>query len=286
VISDADIALYDAKEGGRDRLSVTGDGGAVTDRLRERLGWSERIRDALAVDGFELFEQPIVAVGSRRVTGSEVLLRMHDADGTLIAPGLFLDVAERFAQIQAIDCWVIARAVRLLAERQAAGIDLELEVNLSGGSLTDATVVDFIRAEVRNAPIDPTRLTFEVTETAAIGNIDRARALARTLCDLGCRFALDDFGSGFGSFYYLKHLPFDVVKIDGEFIRELARSQADRLTVQAIVQIARGLGKPTIAEFVDSEESLRLLEKLGVDFAQGYHLGRPRAVELRPDFDR
>ncbi len=284
VLSDADIALYDAKEGGRDRLSITGDGGVVTDRLRARLGWSERIREALAEDRFELFEQPIVAIGSGHVAGSEMLLRMRDVDGSIIAPGMFLDVAERFGQIQAIDCWVVARAIRLLAERQAAGIDLELEVNLSGGSLTETTVVDFILSEVRNAPIDPTRLTFEVTETAAIVNIDRARSLAQNLSDLGCRFALDDFGSGFGSFYYLKHLPFDVVKIDGEFIKELESSEADRLTVQAIVQIARGLGKPTIAEFVENEATLRLLSTIGVDFAQGYHLGRPRPVILDPEF--
>ena len=120
VLSDADIALYDAKESGRDRLSITGEGDTVTDRLRARLGWSERIREALAEDRFELFEQPIVAIGSGQVAGSELLLRMRARDGSIIAPGMFLDVAERFGQIQAIDCWVIARAVRLLAERAGA----------------------------------------------------------------------------------------------------------------------------------------------------------------------
>ena len=284
ILSDADIALYDAKEGGRDRLSMAGDDGAVTDRLRVRMGWSDRIRDALLHDKFELFEQPIVAVGSGRVQSTELLLRMRDRDGSMIAPAHFLDVAEHFGQIQAIDCWVIARAIRLLAQRQAAGIDLDLEVNLSGGSITDETVIDFIVSEVRDAPINPTRLTFEVTETAAIVNIERARTLAQSLADLGCRFALDDFGSGFGSFYYLKHLPFDIVKIDGEFIKELTSSHADRLTVEAIVQIARGLGKPTIAERVEDEPTLELLGRLGVDFAQGYHLGRPRPVVADPGF--
>jgi diguanylate cyclase (GGDEF)-like protein/PAS domain S-box-containing protein len=285
LLSDADIALYDAKETGRDRLSVTTDEGGITDRLRARIGWSERIRDALLSDAFELFEQPIVAIETGHAGASEILLRMRDAGGSLIAPGEFLDVAERFGQIQAIDCWVISRAVRLLAERQAAGIDLQLEVNLSGGSITDPTVVDFVVSEVRNAPIDPTRLTIEVTETAAIVNIERARSLAQSLADLGCRFALDDFGSGFGSFYYLKHLPFDVVKIDGEFVRELTRSRADRLTVRAIVQIARGLGKPTIGERVEDAATLELLRRLGVDYAQGYHLGKPRPVVLDPMFE-
>ncbi len=284
LLSDADIALYDAKEAGRDRLSLAADGGGVTDRLRERIGWSDRVRDALLRDRFMLFEQPILGIASGRIESSELLLRMRDDDGTAIAPGAFLDIAERFGQVQAIDCWVIGHAVRLLAERQAAGIDLDLEVNLSGGSITDETVMDFIVAEVRNAPIDPTRLTFELTETAAISNIERARAFAQRVGDLGCRFALDDFGSGFGSFYYLKHLPFDVIKIDGEFVKDLTSSPADRLTVQAIVHIAGGLGKPTIAEFVESEPTLELLRHLGVDYAQGYHIGRPRPVVVDPGF--
>ncbi|MDA0172671.1 EAL domain-containing protein [Solirubrobacter taibaiensis] len=284
ILSDADIALYDAKESGRDRLSVTGDGGAVTDRLRARISWSDRIRDALNHDGFVLYEQPILHIARNRIESTELLLRMRDPDGGVIAPGQFLEIAERFGQIQAIDRWVLSRAVELLAARHAAGHDLNLEVNLSGGSISDPGMIDFIVAEVRNAAIDPACLTIEVTETAAIVNIDRARALAQSLSVLGCQFALDDFGSGFGSFYYLKHLPFDVVKIDGEFIRELETSDADRLTVQAIVQIARGLSTPTIAEFVENEGTLELLGQLGVDYAQGYHLGRPQPVELAPKF--
>lgn len=286
VLSDADIALYDAKESGRDRLSLTGEGSAVIDRLRTRIGWSDRIRDALNHDGFELYEQPILHIGNDRIESSELLLRMRAEDGCLIAPGRFLEIAERFGQIQAIDRWVLGRALELLATRHAAGLHLDVEVNLSGGSISDPGVIDFIVAEVRNAPIDPRCLTIEVTETAAITNLDRARALATSLAGLGCRFALDDFGSGFGSFYYLKHLPFDVVKIDGEFIRELETSRADRLTVQAIVQIASGLGKPTVAEFVESEATLRVLAELGVDYAQGYHVGRPQPVQARPSFFR
>src|SRR5262249_10641933 len=155
ILSDADIALYDAKEGGRDRLSVSGDGSAVTDRLRARIGWSDRIRDALNSDGFELFEQPILPIASHTVRASELVLRMRDSDGSMIAPGEFLETAERFGQIQAIDRWVIGRAVKLLAERQASGLELDIEVNLSGGSISDPSVIDFIVSEVRNAPIDP-----------------------------------------------------------------------------------------------------------------------------------
>jgi EAL domain-containing protein (putative c-di-GMP-specific phosphodiesterase class I) len=254
---------------------VAGDAGAQLDRMRTRLTWSERIRDALDKDGFALVEQPILGLAGARVERSEVLVRLRDGD-RLTPPSVFLPVAERFGQIQAIDRWVIRGAIALLAERQEHGVRLGLEVNLSGLSISDRAVVDFIAAEVRNAGIDPTALTFEVTETAAIENISRVRALARTLSDLGCQFALDDFGSGFGSFYYLKHLPFDVVKIDGDFIKELPRNRTDQLTVQAIVQIARGLGNATVAEFVQDDDTLGLLREYGVDYAQGYHVGRPR----------
>jgi EAL domain-containing protein (putative c-di-GMP-specific phosphodiesterase class I) len=157
-----------------------------------------------------------------------------------------------------------------------------MEVNLSGTSIGDPAVIDFIADSVRNAGIDPTALTFEVTETEAIVNIDRARVLSRQLSSLGCAFALDDFGAGFGSFYYLKHLPFDVVKIDGDFIKTLPASASDQLTVQAIVTIARGLSKRTVAEFVGDDRTVDLLREYGVDFAQGYHMGKPEPATLWP----
>jgi EAL domain-containing protein (putative c-di-GMP-specific phosphodiesterase class I) len=157
-----------------------------------------------------------------------------------------------------------------------------MEVNLSGPSIGDPAVIDFIAESVRSAGIDPTALIFEVTETEAIVNIDRARVLSRQLSSLGCQFALDDFGAGFGSFYYLKHLPFDVVKIDGDFIKSLPTSTSDQLTVQAIVTIARGLRKRTVAEFVGSERTVEMLQEYGVDFAQGYHIGKPAPAVLAP----
>jgi EAL domain-containing protein (putative c-di-GMP-specific phosphodiesterase class I) len=155
-------------------------------------------------------------------------------------------------------------------------------VNLSGTSIGDPAVIDFIAGSVRSAGIDPTALIFEVTETEAIVNIDRARVLSRQLSSLGCQFALDDFGAGFGSFYYLKHLPFDVVKIDGDFIKSLPTSTSDQLTVQAIVTIARGLSKRTVAEFVGNERTVEMLQEYGVDFAQGYHIGEPAPAALAP----
>ncbi len=284
LLGEADMAMYDAKEHGRDRLSVIRLGDLQPERVRLRMRWSERIRDALEGDGFVLFEQPILHLARDEVDRSELLLRMVGDAGEPIAPGAFLPIAERYGQIQAIDRWVVRHAIALLAERQAAGSSLGLEVNLSGESISDASVVDFIVSEIGNADIDPTALVFEVTETAAIGNLERARRLAQQLAELGCAFALDDFGAGFGSFSYLKHLPLDIIKIDGEFVRQLPRSRHDQVTVRAIVDIAVGLGKETVAEFVENEPTLKLLRKLGVDRAQGYYIGHPRLAEIRPDF--
>jgi EAL domain-containing protein (putative c-di-GMP-specific phosphodiesterase class I) len=198
---------------------------------------------------------------------------MPDGEGDLLPPSSFLPIADHFGLMPALDQWVIVHAIELLAQRQQAGIQLGMEVNLSGTSIGDPAVIDFIAESVRGAGIDPTALIFEVTETEAIVNIDRARVLSRQLSSLGCKFALDDFGAGFGSFYYLKHLPFDVVKIDGDFIKALPTSTSDQLTVQAIVTIARGLG---------NERTVEMLREYGVDFAQGYHIGKPAPATLVP----
>ena len=288
LLMDADVAMYDAKETGRDRVSVAGQGSAGPEKIRARLSWSQRIRAALErPDGFCLYEQPILGLRSGLVEHAEVLLRMQGpGDGDLIDPGRFLYIAERFGLIGEIDKWVIGQAVDLLGRRQAAGLDLGLHVNLSGRSIGDRRVMDFISSTVRNAPVDPRLLTFEVTETAAIIDMDHARELSRQLASVGCRLALDDFGSGFGSFYYLKHLPFDTVKIDGGFVRELPDSPTDQLVVRSIAEISRGMGKQTVAEFVQDAAAARILSDLRVDFAQGHHVGRAVPVELTPAYLR
>ncbi|MBJ7332497.1 MAG: EAL domain-containing protein [Solirubrobacteraceae bacterium] len=279
LLIDADVAMYEAKESGRDRHALAGEHHAGRGRLRDRQTWSERIRDALEQDKLQLWEQPILDLHTGTTTRSEMLIRMDDPDGgPPIPPGSFLYIAERFGQIMALDRWVIDHSIQVLAERAKAGVVHPIEVNLSGRSITDEALIDYIAAEIGNAGIDPRNLVFEITETTAIGNIDRARGFAGRLADLGCQFALDDFGSGFGSFYYLKHMPFDTVKIDGDFIKDLPQSRTDRLTVRAIVQIARGLGKTTIAEFVQDDETVRLLKEYGIDYAQGYHVGHPHPV--------
>ncbi len=275
LLAEADMAMYDAKERGRDRLVVVRPGDLQPARIRARIRWSERIRDALESGGFALYEQPILRLADDVVDRSEMLIRLVEPDGRVVEPAAFLSVAERFGQIQAIDRWVVREAIALLAARQAAGDDRTMEVNLSGDSISDPSVVDFIVAQVRSAEIDPSALIFEVTETSAIGNLPQARDLAERLTELGCGFALDDFGAGFGSFAYLKHLPLGIIKIDGQFVRELRTSHADQVTVRAIVAVAQGLGKETVAEFVEDAETLELLRELGVDRAQGYYVGAP-----------
>ncbi len=285
LIVEADIAMYEAKETGRDRVAVGGRGSGEPARMRQRLAMADHIRHALKrEDMFRLYEQPILSLPRRAIERTEILLRMMDESGDILPPATFLPIADRFGLLPAIDQWVITRSLDLLERRQAAGIDLGLEVNLSGTTIGDRDVVDFITASVRNARIDPRALTFEVTETEAIVNIDRARLLSQQLSALGCQFALDDFGAGFGSFFYLKHLPFDVIKIDGDFIKALRTSKTDQLTIQAIVTIAKGLEKHTIAECVGDQETVAMLRRFGVDFAQGFHIGRPKPAVLRPDY--
>jgi diguanylate cyclase (GGDEF)-like protein/PAS domain S-box-containing protein len=275
----ADLAMYDAKEAGRDRSETYGGPSRGQARIEARLEWVERIRAALDEDRLVLHAQPVVETASGRTTQHELLVRMVDPHGDLIQPQSFLPIAERFGLIREIDRWVVTRAIRMLGEHQAAGRRPTVELNLSGHSLGDPDLARYIGQELRSAGVDPTQLIFEVTETTAIDNIAGARSFAEQLGQLGCRFALDDFGAGFGSFYYLKHLPFDFIKIDGEFVRNCTADATDRLVIGAVVELARGLGKRTIAEFVGDEATLTTLRGLGVDYAQGFYLGRPAPLE-------
>jgi EAL domain-containing protein (putative c-di-GMP-specific phosphodiesterase class I) len=175
----------------------------------------------------------------------------------------------------AIDRWVVSRAIRMVGAERRRGRELVVEVNLSGASAGCPDLLELIERELSAAEVSPRQIIFEITETIAVSNIPRAQHFAARLADLGCRFALDDFGAGFGSFYYLKHLPFDYLKIDGEFVRHCASDATDRLVIQAVVDIARGLGKRTVAEKVGDAETAELLRSLGVDHGQGFHLGEP-----------
>ena len=275
----ADLALLQAKEAGRDRVGVYST--ELADETRERIGltWVERIRKSLDEGRMELFGQPIYDLAEGRVSQIELLLRMRGDDGELIPPGSFLPTAERFGLIQQIDAWVVRQAIRRLERTASTGQRVALEVNLSGISVGDPELPQLIDAELASSTIEPSDLVFEITETAAIASMDEARSFAESLKRLGCRFALDDFGAGFGSFFYLKYLPLDYLKIDGEFIQNLPRSPVDQRMVKAMVDVAAGLGLKTIAEFVESAQTQTLLQEYGVDLVQGYHVGRPRPLD-------
>ena len=279
VLALADAAMHAAKDAGRDRYVVFDAADPLPPKSR-RAGEASRLHRALAEERFVLHCQPVLKFGESRVDAYELLVRMRsEVDDSLIAPNAFLYAAERFGLISAIDSWVVTQAVDLIAAHARKGRRLELFVNLSGHSMADPAVAVHVDEALARSGIDPSCLIFEVTETAAIGNVEAAVAFSEQLRRRGCRFALDDFGSGFASFYYLKRLPFDFLKIDGDFIRGLRSSRTDQLIVGAIVAIARGMGKQTIAEFVADEETCQLLRSQGVDFGQGFHIGRPMPIE-------
>ena len=271
ILIEADLAMYDAKEAGRDQHTFYETSDHQISRTKARLTWSNRIDQALEEDRFVLVAQPILDLHTEQIRQHELLIRMLDEHDDLIPPAAFLYIAERFGSIAKIDRWVAGRAIELIEEHP----DLHLEINISGKSLGDTALLHAIDDRLRTSRCDPTHLIFEVTETAAVANVTHAQSFARHLRDHGCRFALDDFGAGFGSFYYLKHLPFDYVKIDGEFVKHATSGHIDQLVIEAVVRIARGLGKETIAEFVANEQTKRMVRQLGVDYAQGYHIGKP-----------
>jgi PAS domain S-box-containing protein len=245
---------------------------------RERLQCSELIYGALAQDRFVLHAQSIVNLASMQVEQSELLIRMRKTrDGDeLVAPGQFLPCAERFDLIQMVDIWVIARAVELAAAGH------RVEVNLSAKTICDQTQVGWIERAVLGSGASPQNLIFEITETAAAENLTAARAFAQRLRKLGCAFALDDFGVGHGTFTYLRHLPVDYLKIDIQFVRNLRNNEDDQQVVRAIVGVAKQFEIKTIAEGVEDEATEKKLRRMGVDYAQGYHFGRPRPLsELR-----
>jgi diguanylate cyclase (GGDEF)-like protein/PAS domain S-box-containing protein len=275
----ADLAMYEAKEAGRNRFAVYMPAKGGRERVSARLVEAERIRRTLEEDRILLYAQPVLDLNTNELHSHEILVRLPgDGGGEPLLPSAFLYVAERFGLIQAVDGWVVRNAIRLIAESEQAGRPIVLSVNLSGKSICDPKLPLLVEAALDEAGIDPARLIFELTETAAIANFEQAQMFATRLRSRGCQFALDDFGAGFGSFYYLKNFPFDYIKIDGGFIRGIVSDPMDQLVVQSIVTIAQGLGKKTVAEFVAEPETASLLRTIGVDCAQGYHIGKPRPI--------
>ena len=261
----ADIAQYQAKEHGGDQALV------FSGRAAGTLTWVERIRAALAEDRFVLYGQPIVNLRSGLVASQELLIRMLSEDGEIIAPGDFLPTAERVGLIVEIDRWVTEHALRLAIDGE------RVTVNLAGPSIGDERVLGLVRKALADG-LNPANVIFEITETAAVSNFEKAEHFARTLNGIGCDLALDDFGTGFGSFTYLKHVKARYLKIDLEFVRHLVSNDTDQKVVKSIVDIAHSLDKKTIAEGVEDAATLTALKHRGVDFAQGFYLGRPKLL--------
>ncbi len=278
VLVAADQAMYEAKQEGRNRITLFHAAGEETGAPTRPQTTSARIRDALTQNRLRLATQPIRDLASGGIERYELLLRMTGESGELLPAASFIEVAERSGMVQELDRWVVSQALELIGERAKAGSPVSLHMNISGASVTDLSVLEFIERRLDEGEADPSRCTFEITQTAPVEDYETAAGFADRLTEFGCEVAIDDYGAGFGPFAYLQKVPFDVIKIDGAFIRDLPRNDADQLTVKAIVEIARGLGKTTIAEFVEDEETRTLLQGYGVDMAQGFHLGRPTDV--------
>ena len=261
----ADVAQHEAKEHGGDQACV------FSRRAARTLTQVERIRVALAEDHFVLYGQPIVDLRSGLVAYHELLIRMRSEDGGMIAPSDFLPAAERFGLITEIDRWVTEHALRLAIEGE------RVTINLAGPSIGDEQVLMLIREALADG-LNPANVIFEITETAAMSNFEKAERFAQTLNDIGCNLALDDFGTGYGSFAYLKHFNARYLKIDLEFVRDLVSNDTDQKVVKSIVDIAHSLEKQTIAEGVEDAATLTALKDRGVDFAQGFYLGRPKRL--------
>ena len=285
LLAKADAAMYTTKRRARSRVHVYQPDDQELLNMKAKVHWENRINQALQHDRFLLHYQPIVSLPAQRVSHYEVLLRLQEADGELIYPGAFLDTAERFGLIRDVDRWVIRTAIAEQARHAAAGRPTTLAINLSGRHFGDPDFMDLVRDTLETTGADPRALIFEVTETAAVENMGEAHRFIEQLRALGCRFALDDFGVGYSSFHYLKNLPVDMIKIDGSFIRHLHENRADEAIVKAITDLGRGMDIQTVAEFVENQAIVDKLLELGVDYAQGYHIGMPGPHLLDEEYD-
>ena len=281
----ADVACYVAKEKGRNRVQVYHPSDAEVVQRSGEMAWVQRIRNAVQEDRFCLYAQEIRGLKGRERKHSriELLLRLRDEDGSMISPGSFLPAAERFGLLPLVDRWVVRNAFALLASysnRTGPGRISSCAINLSGITLSDDDFADYVCQQLEAHRLPAEMICFEITETSAISNLASAKRFIQALKKLGCRFSLDDFGTGMSSFAYLKHLPVDYIKIDGSFVKEMLNNKVDRATVEMIAHMAKVMGKKTIAEFVESDDILTALREIGVDYAQGYAVGRPEPLDV------
>jgi EAL domain-containing protein (putative c-di-GMP-specific phosphodiesterase class I) len=268
-----------AKDLGRNRVHIYQPNDDALARRHGEMQWVQRINDGLEADRFQLYGQHMVPLVAGAPIFCEILVRLHEDEAELIPPNAFIPAAERYYLMPSIDRWVVARALAMLGRNRwvdgSTGQPVMYAINLSGQSLCDDQFLDFVVTHLHESGIPPARICFEITETAAIANLTRAIDFMSRLKDIGCRFALDDFGSGLSSFGYLKSLPVDYLKIAGNFIQDIVVDPVDHAMVDAINQIGHVMGLTTIAESVESDAILQKLRNLGIDYAQGYGISEP-----------
>jgi diguanylate cyclase (GGDEF)-like protein len=285
ILSEADTACFTAKEQGRNRVFSFHDATSTQHMRQTSRGWIKRINDALSEGAFTLLYQPILPIEMPHAPGVpkvEALLRMSETGGQLILPMSFIPVAERYDLMRTIDRWVVERAFqdfRRLAKLRDDPAPAEFSINLSGHTLSSPEFADYVQEKLEQYAVPPQCLFLEITETAAIANVERARTLIETLRGVGVRFLLDDFGSGLSSFNYLKHFPVDGIKIDGLFVKGIAKNYLDYALVESIQKIGTNLGLHTIAEYVENEDIAKKLVQIGVVMGQGYYLSPPKSWE-------
>jgi len=275
LLSKADAACYRAKELGRNRARLYKEEDGVLEQMRDRLTRKDMIIEAVDNNRFEPWFQPIMNIETGEVSHYEALARLRDASGGIVMPGEFIDTAERFGLIAQVNNMVFEKSLDTMLKLNKAGRKVTFSVNLSGRMIGEEETLIYLKETIKKSGVDPSCIVFEITETAMVQDIKLAKGFIDDLRSVGCHFSLDDFGVGFTSFAYLRELNVSYIKIDGSFVRKLDTSPKDQLLVKSIAEIARGMNVKTIAEFVENEASLNLLKEFSVDYAQGYHVGRP-----------
>lgn len=285
ILARADQACYVAKTNGRNIVHLFNKEDTAMVTLRSAIHWVPIIRDALANNKFKLVFQPVLDIQNRRANHYESLIRMVGDDGKLITPNNFIPVAEHMGLIHDIDLWVVNQAIDFLQNLPPHQSHIAMNINLSSYAFQDKALLPMLREKLEKTGVKAERITFEITETAAVANYEQTREMIMKLRELGCMFALDDFGAGFNSFRHLREFPVDYIKIDGSFIRNLAKDTVDQSLVRSMIDIARTLGKKTVAEFVEDRATLEMLRDWGADYAQGYYIGKPQPEFTEPSLD-